>query len=39
MYFSQLTPMVAIGLRKSYFKTKIGESGTCMMFIDLVDGC
>jgi hypothetical protein len=26
--------MAAIGLRKPYAKTKVGESCTCMMFID-----
>ncbi len=32
-----LTSMVAIGLRKPYAKTKVGEP--CMMVIDLADGC
>jgi hypothetical protein len=33
------TSMVAIGLCKPYAKTKVGESCTCMIFIDSVDGC
>jgi hypothetical protein len=35
---SQLTSMVALGLRKPYAQTKAGESGTCAVFIDSVDG-
>jgi hypothetical protein len=36
---SQPMSMVAIGLRKPYAKKKVGESCTCMMFIDSLDGC
>jgi hypothetical protein len=36
---SQKTSLVAIGLQKSYAKTKVGEFCTGMMFIDSVDGC
>ncbi len=36
---SQLTSLVAIGLQQPYAKTKVGESCSCMMFIDSVDGC
>ncbi len=34
----QLTSMVALGLRRPYAKTKVGESCTCLMLIDLADG-
>ncbi len=33
---SQLMSMVAKGLRKPYAKTKVVESCTCMIFIDLL---
>ncbi len=32
---SQLTSMVAIDFQKPYAKMEVGESCTCMMFIDL----
>ncbi len=33
-HISQLTSMVAIDLQKPYAKMEVGESYTCMMFID-----
>jgi hypothetical protein len=29
---------LAMGLKKPYARTKVGESCTCVMFIDLTDG-
>jgi hypothetical protein len=36
---SKLMSLVAIGVQKLHTKMKGGKSCTCMMFIDLIDGC